>query len=150
LDNNLKEKITYEISRINNLFDSGKPLLDLCRLKEPDFIESSAAALFLHSFYNGIESIVLMILKNIGEDIPNSFQWHKELFEKTFERSDKRTIIFRKEYKERFVEYLTFRHFIRHAYGPDIDWKRLKPLINGAEEMWKIIEKDIQQFIENN
>jgi hypothetical protein len=48
------------------------------------------------------------------------------------------------------VEYLTFRHFIRHAYGSDIDWKRLKPLINYAEEMWKIIEEDIRQFIENN
>jgi hypothetical protein len=150
LDNNLKEKIVHEISRINNLFDTGKPLLDLCKLKEPDFIEVSAAALFLHSFYNGIESIVLMILKNINEDIPNGFQWHKELFEKTFETTDKRTIIFRKEYKKQFVEYLTFRHFIRHAYGPDIDWKRLKPLINNAEEMWKIIEKDIQQFIKNN
>ncbi|MDR0722546.1 MAG: hypothetical protein LBF75_07120 [Treponema sp.] len=96
MDNNLKEKIVYEISRINNLFDSGKPLFGLCKLKEPDFIESSAAALLLHSFYNGIESIVLMILKNIEEDIPNSFQWHKELFEKTFEITDKRTIIFRR------------------------------------------------------
>jgi hypothetical protein len=74
--------------------------------------------------------------------IPNSFQWHKELFEKKFEATEERPIIFRKEYKERFVEYLTFRHFIRHAYGPDIDWKRLKPLINNAEEIWKIIEKD--------
>jgi hypothetical protein len=91
-----------------------------------------------------------MILKNINEDIPNSFQWHKELFEKTFEATDKRAIIFRKEYKQQFAEYLTFRHFIRHAYGPDIDWKRLKPLINNVEEMWKIIEKDIQQFMENN
>jgi hypothetical protein len=150
LDNNVKEKIIHEISRINDLFRSGKPLLDLCKLKEPDFIESSAAALFLHSFYNGIESIVLMIFKNIGEDIPNNVQWHKVLFEKTFEKTDKRTIIFRKEYKEQFVEYLTFRHFIRHAYGPDIDWKRLKPLINNAKELWKIIEKDINQFVENN
>jgi hypothetical protein len=150
LDNNLKEKIVYEIARIDNLFNNGKPLFDLCRVKEPDFIESSAAALLLHSFYNGIESIVLMILKNIGEDIPNSFQWHKELFEKTFEMTEKRTVIFRKECKEQFVEYLTFRHFIRHAYGPDIDWKRLKPLINNAEEMWKIIKKDIRQFVEDN
>jgi hypothetical protein len=96
LDNNLQEKIIHEISRINDLFDNGKPLLDLCKLKEPDFIESSAAALFLHSFYNGIESIVLMIFKNIGEDIPNNVQWHKELFEKTFETTDKRTIIYGK------------------------------------------------------
>jgi hypothetical protein len=143
LDNNLKEKIIHEISRIDNLFNSGKPLLGLCRLKEPDFIESSAAALLLHSFYNGIESIVLMILKNIGEDIPNSFQWHKELFEKTFEATDKRTAIFKEKYKEQLVEYLTFRHFIRHAYGSDIDWKRLKPLINYAEEMWKIVKENI-------
>jgi hypothetical protein len=150
LDKNLKEKITHEISRIDNLFDNGRPLLDLCRIKEPDFIESSAAALLLHSFYNGIESVILMILKNIGENIPNSFQWHKELFEKTFEATEKRTTLFRKEYKEQFVEYLTFRHFIRHVYGPDIDWKRLKPLINNVEEMWKIAKEDIRQFIKNN
>jgi hypothetical protein len=106
LDNNLKEKIIHEISRINDLFDNGKPLLDLCKIKKPDFIESSAAALFLHSFYNGIESIVLMISKTIEEDIPNNIQWHKELFEKAFEPTEKRTIIFREEYKEPFIEYL--------------------------------------------
>jgi hypothetical protein len=43
LDNNLKEKVIHEISRIDNL-------------------------------YNGIKSIILMISKNIGEGIPNSFQ----------------------------------------------------------------------------
>ena len=150
MDNNLKEKIIYEISRINGLFNSGKPLLDLCRLKEPDFIESSAAALLLHSFYNGIESIILMILKNLGEDIPNSFQWHKELFEKTFETTEKRTAIFREKYKEQLVEYLTFRHFIRHAYGPDIDWRRLKPLLNNVEAMWSIVKEDIHQFIKSH
>jgi hypothetical protein len=150
LNDNLKEKIENEIFRINKLFDSGKPLLDLCRLKEPDFIESSAAALFLHSFYNGIESIVLLIFKNIGENIPNDLQWHKELFEKTFETTDKRTIIFRNEYKEQFADYLSFRHYIRHSYGSELDWKRLKPLINNADALWKIIEKDIEQFIENN
>jgi hypothetical protein len=150
LNDNLKEKIKNEIARINKLFDNGKPLLDLCRLKEPDFIESSAAALFLHSFYNGIESIILLIFKNIGENIPNNLQWHKELFEKAFVPNDKRTIIFRNEYKEQSVEYLSFRHYIRHSYGSELDWKRLKPLINNAEYLWKIIEKDIKQFIENN
>jgi hypothetical protein len=150
LNDNLKEKIENEIARINKLFDSGKPLLDLCRLKEPDFIESSAAALFLHSFYNGIESIILLIFKNMEENIPNNLQWHKELLEKTFEPNDKRTILFRNEYKEQFVEYLSFRHYIRHSYGSELEWKRLKPLINNAEELWKIIEKDIKHFIENN
>jgi PHD/YefM family antitoxin component YafN of YafNO toxin-antitoxin module len=38
LDNKLREKIEHEILRLNQLFDSGKPLLDLCKLREPDFI----------------------------------------------------------------------------------------------------------------
>jgi hypothetical protein len=74
LDNNLEEKINNEIGRINKLFDNGKPLLALCKLKEPDFIEASAAALFLHSFYNGIENVILLIFKNSGEIIPKDGQ----------------------------------------------------------------------------
>ena len=150
MDNSLREKIENEVARINKLFDSGKPLLNLCRLKEPDFIEASAAALLLQSFYNGIESIILLIFKGIGEHIPNDLHWHKKLLEKSFEVNEKRTIIFRNEYRESLAEYLSFRHFIRNSYGSEIDWKRLKPLISGIEKLWETIEKDICQFIENN
>jgi len=37
LDNNIKEKIKHEISRIDKLLNDAKPLLDLCKIKEPDF-----------------------------------------------------------------------------------------------------------------
>ena len=150
MDNKLKEKIEYEIIRINQLFDSGKPLLDLCKIKEPDFIEASAAGSFLQSFYNGNESIILLIFKALNENIPNDFHWHKKLFEMTFENNDKRTAIYRCEYKEEFAEYLSFRHYFRHSYGYEIDWKRLKPLINGVEKLWENIRNDINKFIENN
>ncbi|WP_010258099.1 hypothetical protein [Treponema primitia] len=150
MNNVLKEKIEHEISRINKLFDKTKPLVDLCKIKEPDYIEASAAALFLHSLYNGIESIILLILKNIGEPIPNDFQWHKTLFEKTYEQNAKRTKIFTNDYKEQLEEYLSFRHFIRHSYGSEIEWSRLKPLINYSEELWKKVKDDFEQFIKNN
>jgi len=150
LNNNVKEKIEYEILRINKLFDSGKPLLDLCKLQEPDFVEASAAGAFLQSFYNGIEGIVLLVFKSIGENIPNDLQWHKKLFEKAFEANEHRTAIFRRECKDKLIEYLSFRHFFRHSYGYDLDWKRLKPLINAVRELWKTLEEDIAKFIENN
>jgi hypothetical protein len=70
LDNNLKEKIEYEISRIEKLLNDAKPLLDLCKIREPDFIEITAAAQILHSFYNGIESIVILFLKSINRKRP--------------------------------------------------------------------------------
>ena len=150
MDDKLKEKIEHEIFRINKLFDSGKPLLDLCKLKEPDFIEASAAGSFLQSFYNGIESVVLLIFKAIKEEIPNDIHWHRKLFEKTFETNDKRTAIFQNSYKEQFIEYLSFRHYFRHSYGYEIDVFRLKPLINDVEKLWEFIKGDIRKFIENN
>jgi hypothetical protein len=51
LNNGLKEKILFEISQIDKLLNDSKPLLDLYKLKTPDFIEMSAGALVLHSFY---------------------------------------------------------------------------------------------------
>ena len=148
MDDNLKEKIEHEISRINGLFTNGKPLLDLCRIKEPDFIEASAAGSFLQSFYNGLESIILLVFKGIEENIPNDFQWHKKLFEKAFESTEKRPILFKNEYKDQLAGYLSFRHFFRHSYGFEIDWQRLKPLMNGVEKLWKVLEKDINCFLE--
>ena len=150
MDNNLKEKIEHEISRINELFNSGKSLLDLCKLKEPDFTEASAVGSFLQSFYNGIESIISLIFKGMGENIPDDSHSHKKLFEKAFEHTEKRSVIFKDEYKEQLVEYLAFRHFFRHSYGSEFDWKRLKPLIKGVEKLWKKLEKDINKFIKNN
>jgi hypothetical protein len=84
LDETAKIKIKHEISRIDKSLDSVKPLLDLCGIKEPDVIEMTAAAQVLHSFYNGVESVILLIFKNMNEKLPNDLKWHKTLFEMSF------------------------------------------------------------------
>ena len=50
MDEIAKIKIEHEIFRIDKSLQSVKPLLDLCRIKEPDRIEITAAAQVLHSF----------------------------------------------------------------------------------------------------
>ena len=147
LDNTTRKKTEHEISRINKLFASGKPLLDLCRLREPDFVEASAAGSFLQSFYNGVESIILLLFKGIGEKIPVDLQWHKKLFEMAFQSTATRPLLFRSECKEQLAEYLSFRHFFRHSYGSEIDWKRLKPLVTEVEALWNALERDINEFV---
>jgi hypothetical protein len=94
LDNGLKAKIVFEISQIDKLFNDSKPLLDLCKLKTPDFIEMSAAALVLHSFYNGIENILVLIFKYYDEQLPKSNKWHAELLDKAFVSEENRKQIF--------------------------------------------------------
>ena len=81
MDKNAKIKIEYEISRIEKSIGSVKPLLDLCKIKVPDIIEMTAAAQVLHSFYNRVESIIVLLFKNMNEKLPNDIKWHKSLFD---------------------------------------------------------------------
>ena len=117
LDNGLRAKIVFEISQIDKLLDGSKPLLDLCKLKVPDFIEMSACAMVLHSFYNGIEKILVLIFKHYDGQLPNSHKWHMELLGKAFVSDKNRKQIFVNALQKPLEEYLKFRHFARHAYG---------------------------------
>jgi hypothetical protein len=71
LDENTKQKILFEISEIDEAVNSTKLLRDLCRMKVPDTIEKSAVALLLQSFYNGIENILIIVIKYFDEKLPN-------------------------------------------------------------------------------
>lgn len=58
-------KIEFEISQIDILLQETSPLLELSRRKTPDMVETAALGLFLHSFYNGIENILKMIISDL-------------------------------------------------------------------------------------
>jgi hypothetical protein len=150
LDNNVKVKVEHEISRIDRLLNDAKPLLDLCKLKEPDFIEITATAQILHSFYNGVESVVMLILKGINEKLPNDGRWHKTLFDMSFGQNARKFKIFRDDIKDSLEEYLSFRHFIRHSYSSELEWSEMEILVKNIEEIWKKIKMDFELFIKNN
>jgi hypothetical protein len=76
LDENVEQKILFEIAQIDEIIDCTKPLRDLCNIKIPDIIEKSAVALLLQSFYNGIENILIIILKHFDLKLPSSSKWH--------------------------------------------------------------------------
>jgi len=142
LDNELI-KINFEISQIDKLLDDCQPLIDLCKLKTPDFIEMSAAAMVLHSFYNGIENIIIMIFKNNNEKLPNSYKWHSELLEKAFTSNGNRKAIFDNDLQKTLDEYLKFRHFVRHAYGYKLKWEMMDKLLFNLKTNWEKIKENI-------
>ncbi|MDR1326175.1 MAG: hypothetical protein LBK00_09090 [Treponema sp.] len=147
MDDNVKIKIEHEISRIEKSLTDVKPLLDLCKIKEPDIIEITAAAQVLHSFYNGVESVIVLIFKYLNEKLPNDFKWHKTLFEMAFGNNSRNIKIIRNDVKKKLEKYLLFRHFIRHAYSSELDWNEMGPLIKEIEDVWEIIKTDVELFI---
>ena len=150
MDDSVKIKIEHEISRIEKSLADVKPLLDLCKIRDPDIIEMTAAAQVLHSFYNGVESIIVLFFKYLDEKIPNDFKWHKTLFEMAFGNNTKDIKIIRDDIKKKLEKYLLFRHFIRHSYSSELDWNEMGPLIKEIENMWKIIKIDFETFVKNN
>ena len=150
MNNGLKAKILFEISQIDKLLNDSKPLLNLCKTKIPDFIELSACAMVLHSFYNGIENILILIFKHYDKQLPNSSKWHIELLDKAFVMDENRKQIFSNDLQKQLDEYLRFRHFVRHAYGFQLEWERMENLINEIENFWGNIKININNFIENN
>ena len=149
MDDNIKIKITFEISQINKLIIEAEPLIKLCKLKEPDFIELSAAAMVLHSFYNGIENIIILIIKYYEEKLPNGNKWHMELLEKAFIPLKNGKQILKKDLQETMEEYLKFRHFVRHAYSYKLKWEQMEYLINNIENIWDNIKENLNSFLEN-
>ena len=147
MDENVKIKIGHEISRIGQLLSDAKPLINLCNAKEPDFIEITAMAHILHSFYNGVESVIVLIFKNIDEKLPNDYKWHKTLFNMAFGQNTKEVRIFQDNIRELLEYYLSFRHFIRHSYSSELRWNDMKLLVENIEEIWKTIKSDFEIFI---
>lgn len=135
------------MSQIDKLISDAKPLLDLCKIKEPDFIEISAASMVLHSFYNGLENILILIIKHYEGQLPSSNKWHMELLDKAFISDDKRNQIFSSDLQKTAEEYLKFRHFVRHAYGFQLKWKSMEDLLNGIDIFWKKIKESLNNFL---
>ena len=151
MDENVKIKIRHEISRIDKSLNEVNPLLNLCKIKEqPDIIEKTASAQILHSFYNGVESIIILLFKYMNEKLPNDLRWHKTLLEMAFGANPKNVIIFNDKIKINLEKYMSFRHFIRHSYSSELDWMIMGPLVIEIESIWQIIKADFETFIENN
>jgi hypothetical protein len=150
LDNAIIQKVLFEIEQIDQLIFDSTPLFELCKIREPDFVERCGIALILQSFYNGIENIMLLIIKNTDTVLPNGIKWHKDLFAKTFERTENRSEIFREELKTPLNDYLQFRHFVRHTYGFQLKWEKMKNILFDMNMIWEKTKEDINIFIKKN
>jgi hypothetical protein len=147
LDNAAKTKVEREISLINEELSASSPLIKLCKSRVPDFIEMRAMAQILHSFYNGVEKTIVLILRNINEKLPNDYMWHKTLLDIALGQNSRKFKIFRDDLRDMLEDYLAFRHFIRHSYSYQLKWERMSHLVENLEDTWMQIKLDFESFM---
>jgi len=110
-------------------------------------IEKTALAQVLHSFYDGLENIFLVISKSTDGFIHTGVTWHRELLNQVSVETENRGPVLKAETKESLLEYLGFRHVVRHIYSTNLDTDRMIHLAVKMKAVWESTKKDIVTFI---
>ena len=110
-------------------------------------IEKTALAQVLHSFYNRIENIFIVIAKTIDKQIPSGILRHKELLQQISEPTKDRPGIISENTREQLLEYLGFRHVVRHIYSTNLDPERIEGLALRMEKIWDLVKGEIETFL---
>lgn len=104
----------------------------------------------LHSFYNGLENIFEIIAKNVDGEVPTGNKSHQELLHQMASENNYRKEILNEELYLNLREYATFRHFYRHAYSFQLNWEKMKPLVDNVFNVWKNTKLSLENFMEKN
>jgi hypothetical protein len=126
----LVSAILVELASIQDEMNAVHPLLFKLKRAEPDEIELRAVGATLHSFYTGIERILLLVANHLDESVPNSPRWHRDLISQMSRSTNRRAEILSSELALQFTDYLAFRHVFRHSYSNQLRWTLMRPLVD--------------------
>ncbi|HHY80245.1 MAG TPA: hypothetical protein GX516_07890 [Thermoanaerobacter sp.] len=110
-----------------------------------------SCAAFLHHFYTGVETMFERIAKVIDGGATVSGDYHRELLRSmSHEIPSIRPAIISVDLAEELDEYRRFRHMFRHAYGSELRWGKMEPLVKGIPIIMQGLEDsyiNLVQFI---
>lgn len=150
MDKIIKQQIQFKIEEIDRLFVEYELIFKKIELQEPDLFDMTILGSILHSFYNGVENIFEIIAKNIDNSIPVGNKSHQELLQQMAIKNEERKAIISEELYIQIREYATFRHFYRHAYSFQLNWNKMKPLIDNLFTVWNTLKLSLNNIIIDN
>lgn len=106
-----------------------------------------AGGSILHDFYTGIEKVFETIAKEIDRRLPVGEEWHSELLHQmTLNIPGLRPPVISASTEKKLREYLGFRHLFRKRYGFELDWEKMKGLLQKMPAILSQLEKEIKNF----
>jgi len=142
----VEEQVAVEQAQIAQLFEAYQAAISKSSQQEPDFIELSALATMLHSFYTGIENIFKRIALEIDGDIPSGYASHSDLLTAMTRSTASRPPVISEELHVRLSAYLSFRHVFRHAYSFQLEWDKMRDLVLQSPATWQQLQTELDRF----
>jgi hypothetical protein len=146
VSSDLEQDIYDSVDDIDDLLKAYEGLLEKVKDNKPDIVEIAALGSILQSFYNGVEGIFVLIVKQIDRQVPSDSAWHQTLLNQVLKQTDYRDSVITPDTASDLAPYMKFRHFFRHAYTFMLDWERLQPLVNDLYRVWVNTSDDIFAF----
>ena len=106
-----------------------------------------AAALRLHSFYTGVERMLLLVSRVVNGGTPSQGEgWHRRQLERMAIETESRPAVLRETTQRELQEYLRFRHLARNLYADELRAEPIQRLIEQLRQTWLMLEADITGF----
>ena len=125
---------------MTGLSDLGQRLDD-----SADAVEASA--LRLHSFYTGVERMLLLISRVVNGGTPAQGEgWHRRLLERMAMATDTRPAVLNESTQQELQEFLRFRYLVRNLYADELRVEPTQRLIEQLAQTLPKLESDIAGF----
>lgn len=104
-------------------------------------------AMKTQELYTALEDLFKQIAKSFENHIKNLAEFHKELLIRmNTEMPKMRPAVLSRTSMLFLNEVLSFRHFVRHAYGCPLDEKKLRELQTRLREEFALVDQDLRKF----
>jgi HepT-like protein len=115
---------------------------------EPPLLVLRGIGAILHDFYTAIEHLFEKIAPELNGGLPAGPAWHRELLDNmTLDLPGVRPPLLSAETAHALEEFLRFRHLFRNLYGFELEWSRIRSLLEKLPETWSAVEADIERFV---
>ena len=138
----LKSQIDLQIEEIENIYAK---IEKRKRIEGITAVESISYQ--LHNLYSAFEDLFKITAKTFENHINDISQYHIELLKRMtmYIEGIRPPLISKKSYI--LLDSLrSFRHFFRHAYGYELDERKVGIVLEDAARLKKIYKKDIKRF----
>ena len=147
LDSVVHDLLRSEIEQIDELLMQFAGPIASSASSPPDLVQMAALASVLHSFYTGVEGILVTVAKRVDERVPTGSRWHPDLLDQSVASNGRRPAILTQEVRAGLDRYLAFRHFFRQAYSFQLRWDEMRDLVLDIRQTWTATKGDIESWL---
>ena len=123
----LRDDLSRECSRLHKLVTG---LSELGQRLEHSADAVEASDLRLHSFYSGVERMLLLVSRVVNGGTPVQGEgWHRRLLERMPLATDTRHAVLNESTQQELQEYLRFRHLVRNLFVGELRPESIRSLI---------------------